>query len=150
MRQVLFLGLFFALLTLPGLALAQEEMKMILPIDVLDAYAYPTADDAKESAVFLTLKSHKAEDDRLIKAVALVSDTTKIYSDTAKEDAIELPANEQVVLKPHGPYIMFTDLTIPLSSGDAFPLTLTFEKEGDIEVMVNVRPQTENNTANEQ
>ena len=43
-----------------------------------------------------------------------------------------------VELKPGGLHLMFVGLKAPLKAGDKFPLTLTFEKAGTVEVVVNV------------
>jgi copper(I)-binding protein len=43
-----------------------------------------------------------------------------------------------VELKPGGYHIMFVGLKAPLKDGDQFPMTLKFEKAGEVEVTVNV------------
>jgi len=55
-------------------------------------------------------------------------------------DAIELPANKVVELKPGATHLMLLGLKAPLKEGESFPLTLKFEKAG--EVVVDVKVQT--------
>jgi hypothetical protein len=43
-----------------------------------------------------------------------------------------------VTLKPGGLHVMLTGLKQPLSEGQSFPLTLTFEKAGAIETTVKI------------
>jgi copper(I)-binding protein len=52
---------------------------------------------------------------------------------------IDVAAKGRVDLKPGGYHIMLLDLVSPLTSGQKFSLTLTFEKAGIIEVPVEVR-----------
>ncbi|MFN4284314.1 MAG: copper chaperone PCu(A)C [Alphaproteobacteria bacterium] len=52
--------------------------------------------------------------------------------------AIEVNPGEPTVLKPGGLHIMLIGLTAPLREKDRFPLTLTFEKAGKIEVEIAV------------
>ena len=53
-------------------------------------------------------------------------------------DAIDLPAGQTVELKPGGYHLMLIGLKAPLKAGDKFPLTLKFEKAGEVIVTVKV------------
>ena len=53
-------------------------------------------------------------------------------------DAIDIPANKSVALEPGGLHIMLVGLKAPLKEGDRFPMTLTFEKAGEVKVDVVV------------
>jgi periplasmic copper chaperone A len=54
-------------------------------------------------------------------------------------DGIELPANKLVELKPGASHIMLLGLKAPLKEGDSFPMTLKFEKAGEVVVDVKVQ-----------
>ena len=56
-----------------------------------------------------------------------------------QRDAIDLPAGGRVELKPGGMHLMLIGLKAPLKAGEKFPLTLTFEKAGSVEVTMNVQ-----------
>ncbi len=56
-----------------------------------------------------------------------------------QRDAIDVPAGGRVELKPGGAHLMLVGLKAPLAVGEKFPLTLTFEKAGPVEVTVNVQ-----------
>lgn len=45
-------------------------------------------------------------------------------------DSIELPAGETVKLEPGGYHVMLLELAAPLTAGQTFPVTLTFEEAG--------------------
>lgn len=53
--------------------------------------------------------------------------------------AIDLPAGKTVELKPGGYHIMLLDLTKPLTAGETFKVTFTFEKAEPITVDATVR-----------
>jgi copper(I)-binding protein len=50
--------------------------------------------------------------------------------------AIDLAPGAKVALKPGGMHAMIEGLKQPLSEGKSFPLSLAFEKAGDIKIMV--------------
>lgn len=52
---------------------------------------------------------------------------------------IDIPAGAEVRLEPGGYHVMLLDLPAPLTEGQTFDLTLTFEQAGEIVVPVEVR-----------
>jgi periplasmic copper chaperone A len=52
--------------------------------------------------------------------------------------AIEVPAGQTVELAPGGLHLMLMGLKAPLKAGDSFPMTLRFEKAGEVKVDVKV------------
>jgi len=54
-------------------------------------------------------------------------------------DAIEVPAGETVSLEPGGFHLMLIDLAGPIEMGDTIPVTLTFERAGEVEVDAEAR-----------
>jgi copper(I)-binding protein len=84
--------------------------------------------------------------DKLVAISADVSTSVELHSMTMEGDvmrmrqvdAIELAAGKTVELKPGGYHVMFVGLKAPLKAGDKFPVTLKFEKAGEVEVIVNV------------
>lgn len=54
--------------------------------------------------------------------------------------SVPLPAGQKVQLAPGGYHGMLMGLTTALKAGDTFPMTLTFEKAGDVTVTVEVLP----------
>ena len=47
---------------------------------------------------------------------------------------IDIPAGGSVQLKPGGYHIMLMELAKPIAAGDTVPVTLTFEKAGEVTV----------------
>ena len=55
---------------------------------------------------------------------------------------IDIAAGAKVALGTSGYHVMLVGLARPLSTGDKFPLTLTFEQAGSVDVSVVVEPMT--------
>jgi len=111
---------------------------------VEDAWARPTVAGQAAGGGFLKITSATA--DRLVAASAPVSKTVELHTMQMDGDvmrmrevpAIELPAGRTVELKPGGLHVMFIGLAQPLQVGASFPLTLRFEKAGEVKVDVKV------------
>jgi copper(I)-binding protein len=54
-------------------------------------------------------------------------------------DGLDLPAGEEVPLEPGGYHIMLMELAESIKEGDTVPVTLTFEKAGEVEVEAEAR-----------
>lgn len=124
---------------LSGHALAQ--------VDVSGAWVRGTVPAQTASGAFMTLHAHEAA--ALVGVSSPVAKTVEVHE--MKMDgnvmrmravpALDLPAMQNVELKPGGYHIMLVGLKQPLKAGDKVPLTLTFrigqktvEKRVDAEV----------------
>ncbi len=114
-------------------------------IDIGHPYARATAAGQPTGGGYLLL-DNKGRDDKLVSASAAVSASVELHSMSMEGDVmrmrqvdgIALPTGKKVELKPGGFHIMFVGLKAPLKAGDKFPMTLKFEKAGEVEVTVNV------------
>ncbi|MEM9669534.1 MAG: copper chaperone PCu(A)C [Pseudomonadota bacterium] len=142
------------LATLPLGALAHEFAAEGIKID--HPWARPTVTTRQPAAVFFHLDNKGEADDRLISAEVpeAVAGSAEIHTTLNDEgimrmrrlaDGIAIPAGEEVPVAPGGHHIMLFDLTEPLSEGMRFPVTLTFEQAGDVEVEVVVETPEEGN-----
>lgn len=113
-------------------------------------------------SVFMVVQNDGAEPDVLLRALSPQARRVELHThkregDVMKMrpvDAIPVPANDTVELKPMGLHIMLIELQSPLEPGMIFPLTLEFEKSGTRRVVVPVtrsgqKPQTYVNEARE-
>jgi copper(I)-binding protein len=122
-------------------ALAQE-------IHILDTYARSASPSAKTGAAFMLIENIGDADDRLIGAASPAAKMVQLH--THREDAqgvmqmvhveegFDLPAGETLVLQRGGHHVMFMGLTEPFEQGKTIPLTLSFEKSGDITLEIPV------------
>lgn len=113
-----------------------------------DAYARVSGATARSGAVFLVLTNAGGADDWLVAATAPVAERTELHTHLQDaegvmrmvevEDGFPVPAGGSHLLARGGDHVMLLGLTGPLKDGDSFPLTLTFEKAGDVTIEVVV------------
>ncbi|AMN56385.1 hypothetical protein B0E33_30405 (plasmid) [Roseibium algicola] len=119
-------------------ALAGESVR------VLDAWARASILASRPGAAYVTIES--TSDDRLIGASTPVAAQVMIHAvekdgDVSRMDHIEtleLQAGKRITLAPGGMHLMLMGLQHKLSKGTTFPMTLSFEKAGEITVQVSV------------
>ncbi|WP_417428187.1 copper chaperone PCu(A)C [Kiloniella sp.] len=132
-------------LTLSGLASAKDFKAG--DIMVKQPWARATLGQMKNGASFLTLHNMGAEDDKLVAAAGSAAKRIELHSHTMVdgvmkmrqvEGGIPVTAGSMVELKPGSFHIMLMGLEAPLKEGKMFPLTLTFEKAGSVDIMVHI------------
>ena len=113
-------------------------------VKVDHAWARPTVPGQQGGGGFLSLTSVSA--DRLVSGSTPLAERFELHTMSMKGDvmemrqvdAIELPAGKTVELKPGGLHVMFIGLKPPLALGAKVPVTLKFEKAGEIKVEFDV------------
>lgn len=96
---------------------------------------------------YMTLNNLGAAADRLITARSPVARTVELHTHIRDGDvmrmrpvpAIDLPSLGEVRLQPGGLHIMLIGLTAPLRQGETVPLTLVFERAGEVELGLAVQ-----------
>lgn len=114
-------------------------------IAVEHAWARASPKGAPNGVTYLTLVNNGTDADRLVAASSPVAANIQFHEERSEDgvskmrqlEAIDLPASSSVMLKPSGIHLMMK-LKQQLQEGQSFPLTLTFEKAGSIEVTVKV------------
>jgi periplasmic copper chaperone A len=134
---------FVAALTVAACAQATKTS-----IVVEDPYARATPAGAMSGVVYMTLDNKTNAADRLIRASSNVAAQVQIHEMSMVNgvmqmrqlvDGLPVPAGESVVLKPGGYHVMLIGLKKQLAAGETLPLTLTFEKAGNISVTVPIK-----------
>lgn len=133
-----------AALLLVGNATADDYTLKALKID--HPFARATPPGATAGGAFLTIENKGAQPDRLVRVASPVAAVVALHQMTMDNGmmkmratpAIDIKPGDKVELKPGGYHVMLTELKRPLKVGDTFPLRLTFEKAGSIEVSVRV------------
>ncbi len=128
--------------TLTTAAWAQDS------ITVKDAYARSSGKSAKAGAAFMMIQNAGEADDRLIAAESDVAARVELHTHqvdangVAKmihvEEGFVIPAGETHMLKRGGDHVMFMGISAPFEHGATVPVTLIFEKAGEIEVDIPV------------
>lgn len=97
-------------------------------------------------AGYLTLTNKGSTPDRLVGARAEIARTVEIHSNSMEGgvmrmrpvEAVEVAPGAEVKLAPGGLHIMLIGLKQPLVKGARVPLTLVFEKAGEVTVELAV------------
>ena len=110
-------------------------------VTVENAWARPTPPSAKLGAGYLTVVNPGAAD-RLVGAASPAAARVEMHVTLRDGEimrmrevkAFDLPAKGRLELKPAGAHLMFIDLKRPFKAGDRVPVTLKFEKAGEVKV----------------
>jgi periplasmic copper chaperone A len=107
-------------------------------------WARATPGAVKNSAAFFTIENKSATPDKLIGVTGDVAREIQIHTMLTEAGvmkmreikSLDVPANGKTELKPGGLHIMLIGLKEGLKDGTKFPLTLKFEKAGEVKVTV--------------
>jgi copper(I)-binding protein len=111
-------------------------------------YALPGIAQQLTGAAYLSIENTGKSADRLLSVNTPVARSATLHTMTMdgnimrmrEADAIEIKPGATVAMKPGtGYHIMLTGLKSPLKVGDRFPITLGFEKVGNVDVTVVVQ-----------
>jgi copper(I)-binding protein len=112
-------------------------------------YALPTPGGARTGAVyFRELRNTGTQADALTGARTPAAASVEIHRSVVEGDVARMRAQTALPLAPgqslpvrHGGtwHLMLVGLAAPLKHGDRFPMTLRFEKAGEVEVVVQVQ-----------
>lgn len=144
-RRTLIASLASATLILASPVFGQTAMTENL--EITGAFARATAPMARVGAAFMTIRSLGVAD-RLVGYATPVCNRPELHTHIENDgimqmrqvEAVEVPAGGVVELKPGGYHLMMIDLNQQLVEGETIPLTLTFEKAGDVALEIPVLP----------
>lgn len=116
------------------------------PIGVGHAWARASAGPVKTGAAYLTVTNTGTHPDRLLAVSSSAAKRVEMHTNLTEAgvmkmrplEALDVPAGESVTLAPGGHHIMLMGLNKPLVEGESFPLTLTFERAGAVDVEVSI------------
>jgi len=129
------------LLTLPAHAQQQGDIAVTMPWT-------RAAGQNGTGAGFLAIANRGSAADRLVGASSTIARVVEIHTHLREGDilrmrpvaAIDLPPGGTVTLQPGGFHLMLIGLKEPLIQGQSVPLTLRFERAGELQVMLAVQP----------
>lgn len=96
---------------------------------------------------FVTIKNDGSSDDRLVAVESPLAGRAEIHEMAMVDnvmkmrklgEGIAVPAGKTVELSPGGLHFMFFNVKKPFAEGDMVPATLTFEKAGKVDIMIQV------------
>lgn len=129
-----------------GLALLPLATAFAADVTVTQPWARATPAPGGAGAAFMTITNAGGTADKLVKAASPVAGMVELHTHTMDGGVmrmravpeIDVPAGGSASLAPGGFHIMLMSLNAPLTEGTSFPLTLTFEKAGEVVVTVPV------------
>lgn len=110
-------------------------------------YARATVPGQPSGGAFLSIENKGKEADKLIGVSSPAAKNAEIHTMSMDGNVMKMREVGEIELAPastvnmtpgNGYHIMLIGLTQPLKAGDKFPLTLTFQKAGKVEVSVHV------------
>lgn len=109
---------------------------------ISQAWAAPSSSAKRSGSIYLTIRNAGKEPDWLIGAhspAALITElrshrTGPVVGPPRKVLGIALPAGKAVTLKPGAESIALSDITQPYRVGEAVPVTLIFQRAGEVTV----------------
>ena len=123
------------------IALSLWTASAFAQVSVESPWARPTPPNAKLAAGYLTVVNAGAAD-RLVGASSPAA--ARVETHVTRKDGdifrmrevkhLDVPANGRLELKPAGAHLMLIDIRRPFRAGEKVPLTLRFEKAGEVKV----------------
>ena len=115
-------------------------------INIEKAWARPAL-EGNPSAVYFKIENNLKESDRLLSVTSQVAEFNEIHlsrmvNGTMKmmeQEYVEIEPNQVLEFKPMSYHIMLIDLKQDLKPGDQFEISLTFEKSGQQNIIVEVK-----------
>ena len=117
-------------------------------IEVRHPWTRATPPGAEVAAGYLEIRNTGREPDRVIGASSPAAERVEMHV-TASEKGVmkmrevtsfEAPARKRLVMRPDGTHLMIVGLRKPFVKGQRIPLTLRFERAGDVRVEMEVQP----------
>ena len=133
MRYALFL---LALLASPALA----------QIEIENAWTRATPPGAETAAGYLTIRNKSSSPDHLIRAASPLAARVEMHVHLHDGDVMrmrqvqgyDIPARGSLELTPGVAHLMFVDIKRPFKQGEQIPVTLRFERAGEMKVELRV------------
>lgn len=134
-------------LGLSGCAQKKNMTESMAKLEIKSAWVRAMPPNAKNSAAYLMVHNPTDQADRLIAAQSPIAKMVEIHTVEKQGEAmimmtvdgVPVPAKSMATLKPGGYHIMLMGLNQAPKTGDQVPLTLTFEKAGDVQVTAAVQ-----------
>lgn len=115
-------------------------------IQITRPWAPPTPPNLRTGVVYMLVANEGKEIERLLSAASPVAERVEMHINEFEGNiarmrqipAVEIAPGQQVTFRPGGLHVMLLGLRGPLRRGEPFPLSLTFEKTGTVEIRVAV------------
>jgi copper(I)-binding protein len=111
-------------------------------IQVENAWSRATAPGVKIAAGYVVLRNRGTTPDRLVGVASSAARKVETHVTVRDGDIMrmrevagyDIPAGGAMELKPGGAHLMFVDVRKPFKEGERIPVTLRFERAGEVQV----------------
>jgi len=118
-------------------------------IRVSDAWLRALPAVSRVNSAYLEIHNGGERDDRLLAVRSPLAEAVTIHRSVQIDnayrmqpvEALPIPAGTRVTLQSGAHHLMLTGVRRSPAAGERVPLTLTFERAGDIQVQAEVRPR---------
>ena len=115
-------------------------------IHIMKPWSRPMPPVAANGAAYMTLMNKGSAPDKLVSVSTPMATKAELHAHIMegglmkmrRVDGVDLVPGKPSVLKPGGFHVMMMGLKEPLVDGKSFPMTLTFERAGSVEVTVRI------------
>lgn len=143
-RRSFFLGV--AVLAIASAAQAQDTVTELGALRIVNPWSR-AAGQGMQGAGFLVIRNTGAVPDRLLSATSPAAGRMELHTHIRDGDVmrmrpvqdIPVPANGEVSLQPGGLHLMLIGLTQPMNIGQAIPVTLRFERAGEVTIELAIQ-----------
>lgn len=117
-------------------------------LQVRHPWTRATPPGAQVAAGYLEIRNSGRQPDRVVGASTPVAERVELHVVARDGDILkmrevkgfEVPARQRLTLRPGGSHLMIVGLTRPLVKGERIPLTLRFERAGELQIELEVQP----------
>lgn len=118
-------------------------------ITIEDPWAGTTNPGATVAAGYVTLRNAGAQADRLVSATSPRAGRVELHEMRMDHgvmrmrpvEGVAVPPGGEAVLQPGGLHIMFIEIDAQFVQGQRIPVTLRFERAGDVSITFIARPR---------
>lgn len=133
-------------LPLAGIASAHDTVTELGALRIVNPWTR-AAGQGMQGGGFLVIRNTAAQPDRLLSASSPAAGRVELHTHIRDGDVmrmrpvndIPVPANGEVTLQPGGLHLMLIGLTQPMNDGQSIPVTLRFERAGEVTIQLAVQ-----------
>jgi len=127
---------------------AHAHSQKFKALEIVHPWCIETEDTGNPIVVSMTIRNTGSKPDRLLRVSAPNAVKTELRAGVPPDAegnviaSVSVGRKSEVNLKRGGPHILLTGMKKPLGAYDSFPMTLTFERAGKVEVEVTVEEKS--------
>jgi copper(I)-binding protein len=149
-KSALKIGIFIGTLLIFSVILIGCKTSSDSNINIENAWGRPSPKVATAGAFYMLIKNKSGEPDKLLSAESSACGFVELHESYMTEEGamgmrlvengfIEIPAGGEVELKMGGLHIMCINKLADFEVGAVLPLTLNFEKSGELSIDIEIR-----------